>query len=341
MSNKKFYLTKRNNGVYYVGWREGEKIRWRTTKCDKKPEAIAFLNSFRVDEVNVQVAPLLSELWQQYYTTQIQYIRSNTIHGYEMAVNSFISVCGDKQIDRYNLQDVEMFKHFHLSRGVSASYVNIFYRSVKVLFGYAMRHDYILKSPFSKSSQLKVPQKLPVYLTSEDLQKLLVKVDEPILRDVFLFGALTGLRLNEITNLKWSNIDFKNNQIIIKNSDTFTTKSGKIRAVPMHSEVSKMLKRLQNETRPGLGYVFSKQSGFKFANTFISHRFKKYVRLAELNEELHFHSLRHTCASHLVSAGVSLYVVQTLLGHANVSTTMIYSHLSPSSLQESINKISI
>jgi site-specific recombinase XerD len=113
-----------------------------------------------------------------------------------------------------------------------------------------------------------------------------------------------------------------------------------INNVSMHDEVIRILLKAQRE-RPAIGFVFAKSSGYKFAGTYLSHRFKKYVRLAELNDELHFHSLRHTCASHLVSAGVSLYVVQNILGHANISTTMTYSHLSPSSLQDSINKIQI
>lgn len=339
-NNQRFYLTKRNNGIYYVGWREGEKIRWKSTRCDKKPDAISFLNSFRIDEIKTQEVPLLTELWKNYSSTQAQRLRKKTIDGYEWSVNSFISVCGDKQIDRYTLQDVERFKQFHLSRGLSLSSVNIHYRSIKVLFNFAIRHEIISKSPFAKSSQLKVPQRAPVYMTSEDMQKLLAKVDVPILRDIFRFAALTGLRLNELTNMKWSQIDFKNKQLTVENTDTFLTKSGRIRTVPLSDSALTILKCLQSEP-PSIGYVFVKTSGYKFNGTFISHKFKEFVKLAELNESLHFHSLRHTCASHLVSAGVSLYSVQIILGHSNISTTMAYSHLSQNSLQDSINKIQI
>ena len=339
MSNQKFYLTKRNNGIYYIGWRESGKVRWKTTSCEKKSDAISFLNSFRVEEIKTHDVSLLSELWNDYYKTQVQHLRTRTIEGYEWSVKSFISVCGDKQVDRYTLQDVEQFKHFHLSRGLSSSTVNIHFRSIKVLFNHAMRHEIISKTPFSKSSQLKVPQQLPVYMTSAELQKLLLVVDEKMLKSLFKFAALTGLRLNEITNLKWTQVDFTKKHITVENTDTFLTKSGKIRTVPMHDEVINILHNIKKESS-SIGYVFVKNTGHKFAGAYVSHKFKEYVRLAELNEELHFHSLRHTCASHLVSAGVSLYVVQNILGHANISTTMIYSHLSASSLNDSINKIS-
>ena len=64
-------------------------------------------------------------------------------------------------------------------------------------------------------------------------------------------------------------------------------------------------------------------------------------RDAELSETLHFHSLRHSCASWLVDAGVSLYVVQNILGHSNISTTQIYSHLSQNTLHESVNRVAL
>lgn len=151
--------------------------------------------------------------------------------------------------------------------------MNIYYRSVKVIFNFAIRNEYIFKSPFSKSSQLKVPQKIPVYMTSEELQKLLAVVDEQKLKDIFKFAALTGLRLNEITNMKWIQVDFKKKQITVENSDTFVTNSGRIRTVPMHDAVIEILQKLQNN-KTSLGYVFVKKSGWKYAGTYVSHKLR-------------------------------------------------------------------
>ena len=85
-------------------------------------------------------------------------------------------------------------------------------------------------------------------------------------------------------------LDFKKNQITIENTDTFTTKSGKVRTVPMHDEVMRILLKIQRE-RPAIGFVFSKPSGYKFAGTYISViRFKKYVRWQSLT--MNFISIR-------------------------------------------------
>jgi site-specific recombinase XerD len=86
--------------------------------------------------------------------------------------------------------------------------------------------------------------------------------------------------------------------------------------------------------------VFARR-GFQIGESFVSHRFKEYVRMAGLDERLHWHSLRHTFASWLVQDGVSLYAVQKLLGHSSVTVTEIYSHLQPEKLHDTVNRIQV
>lgn len=62
MPNQKFYLTKRNNGIYYLGWKEGDKVRWKSTKCDKKSDAIIFLHSFNSEDGKIEELLVLTEL---------------------------------------------------------------------------------------------------------------------------------------------------------------------------------------------------------------------------------------------------------------------------------------
>ena len=78
------------------------------------------------------------------------------------------------------------------------------------------------------------------------------------------------------------------------------------------------------------------QEYFNYKPDYVSRKFKKYVLKAELNPKYKFHSLRHTCASWLVQAGVSLYIVKELLGHSSISVTEIYSHLRTDDLRKSI-----
>ena len=75
-------------------------------------------------------------------------------------------------------------------------------------------------------------------------------------------------------------------------------------------------------------------ANIKFNNDYVTKKFKKAVREAELNDKIHFHTLRHSFASRLVQRGASIYVAKELLGHSDVKTTQIYSHLEQSNLKE-------
>jgi len=336
----KLYLTKRRNGYYYIGFFEGHSRKWRTTKCTTKSDALQYLRTFEGTAKDAERTPPLSELFSRFGSMRGNSIRPSTMASYRLAVNRFKDVCGDKVIDQYTVSDIERFKNAQLAQKVSKVSVNIWLRGVKSVLGFAVKHEWLTKNPVQRSLEFPIPQQSPTYLSKDDFQKLLGKVKEPVLRDLFLFAALSGLRLSEILNLKWSAVDFEKRQFAVSNTDTFTTKSGKERTVPMHEEVHKVLSvRRGDGTEDGL--VFCKRGGFRLERNYVSKKFKGYVRDAALSEKLHFHSLRHSCASWLVDAGVSLYVVQNILGHSNINTTQIYSHLSQNTLHESVNRVAL
>ncbi|MBZ0200059.1 MAG: site-specific integrase, partial [Ignavibacteriaceae bacterium] len=89
------------------------------------------------------------------------------------------------------------------------------------------------------------------------------------------------------------------------------------------------------------GFVFQKMKDFKLNENYVSKQFKKSVRAAELDDRIHFHTLRHSFASQLVQKGVSLYVIKELLGHEDLSTTQIYSHLQQSNLSAAVNLLCV
>jgi len=333
----KLYLTKLSNGVYYIGWIENGKRRWKTTKLSTKSGALQYLREFKGQTQETETIPTTSALIVRFTEVKGHSVRPSTLTLYRFSVERFIEVCGDKPINTYTVSDVDNYKTALVKRGVTKTTVNIWYRSVKAIFGFAIRNGWIEKSPFSRTQQLPIPQETPRFITKDELRVLLEKVKEPVLRDIFLFASLTGLRLSEILSLTWDKIDFTKKHILVSNTDTFVTKTGKVRSVPMHEVVESLLRGRFR----GNGYVFCKENGFPLLGGYVSHRFKEYVRECGLSEKLHFHSLRHTAASWLVDAGVSLYEIMTILGHSNISTTQIYSHLSQTTLLQSVNKVSL
>ena len=148
----------------------------------------------------------------------------------------------------------------------------------------------------------------------------------------------TGMRLGELLNLQWCDVDLVSRVIHVRNSETFTTKTRKNRAIPMNDQLHALLCEMKDRRSSEL--VLHSQGKYLSPEN-VSKRFKGYIRRASLNDKLHFHSLRHTFASWLVQDGVSLYEVQKLLGHSNIAVTQVYSHLQPEGLHSTVNRITI
>ena len=125
--------------------------------------------------------------------------------------------------------------------------------------------------------------------------------------------------------------------IKVANHIDFTTKSKKERTIPMNKKIIDILNKLNNNRRSK--YVFTKFNGTRFNADYISKQFKKSVKKANVNNNIHFHCLRHYFASKLVQKGISLFIVKELLGHEDLKTTNIYAHLEQKNLIDAINRL--
>jgi site-specific recombinase XerD len=137
------------------------------------------------------------------------------------------------------------------------------------------------------------------------------------------------------------NVDEEVFQVVISNYKNFETKSGRTRQIPLTIKLSTLLKLHKLECVKKYKrlpeYVFV-HSGHRYSPSYVSDTFTKTARKAGL-EGVHFHTLRHSFASLLVQRGVSLYVVQGLLGHSSIRVTEQYAHLAPSTLRKGIDAL--
>ncbi|MGB8657950.1 MAG: site-specific integrase [Candidatus Zixiibacteriota bacterium] len=141
----------------------------------------------------------------------------------------------------------------------------------------------------------------------------------------------TGCRQSELFNLKWEDINFEKNQILIQNKEDWHTKSYRYRVIPMDGDLKYLLGCLK-ENSTGSEYVFSAANGSKLNKNQMRRSYMKAVKTAGI-KSTDFKILRHTYASHLVMRGINIRTVQKLLGHHIVKVTEKYSHLSPDHLQ--------
>lgn len=167
------------------------------------------------------------------------------------------------------------------------------------------------------------------------------------LKNIILVAVMTGLRLGELCSVTWGAVDFETGFVMVRNTDACQTKSGDERSVPpLAGDALTVLQRLDAEWRaagrPGNTHVFLSAHGkaltSKAAQRDVSKKFKQYARPARLPEHVHFHSLRHTCASRLVQRGVSLPIVPAVLGHSSIQVTQRYAHLAPDVLTKAMRE---
>ena len=252
-----------------------------------------------------------------------------------------------KVIHSITLKDVEAFLIYLQQnvRPVSPSpgrggqgYV-VYYRNLKAAFNKAKEWGYVRENFFTKVKPPKRQKTAPAFINNVQLSAISSQIKSEVVRDVVVTAYYTGLRLNEIVNLRWKNVNL-NNRVITVGDELFVTKARKQRFIPICEEVLSTI-LTQKEKKPALpigdSFVFSKSNGEKFTGDYFTKRFKKACRAAGIDEAIHFHSLRHSFASNLVLKGVSIYKVKELLGHSSITTTEIYSHLNIDVLREAVS----
>lgn len=235
-----------------------------------------------------------------------------------------------------SLRDIELFID-ELKMSAPKGY-RVYYRNIKAAFNKAVDWGYISINNFVKVKLEKKQRNKPEYLDSVQLSAISCRINSVVVKDAVEVAFYTGIRLGELVNLRWGNVDFENG-IITVGDDMFETKARKQRFVPMNESVMDVLGKIKDKSKNETGFIFSKDNGKSFTGDYFSKKFKSACREASVSEKIHWHSLRHSFASNLVMKGVPLYSVKELLGHESISTTEIYAHLNIEELKKAVKKL--
>lgn len=259
-----------------------------------------------------------------------------TVLNYQKDLNLFINFCQNENVNNFKKVDFEFIRtylKYLYSLKYSNKTISRHLSSLRSFFKYLLSKNEIQKNPCLLISNPKKEQRLPNFISEIDLEKLfdvpdtkepLGQRDELILR---MFYA-TGIRLSELDNIKISDIDFCNRRIKILG------KGNKERYVLYGQHCYESLNRYLKEGRYKLmkkntDYLFLNNRGEKLSSGGIEYIVNKIVKLSGVtNNHVTPHVFRHTFATHMLNDGSDLVTVQTLLGHSNLSTTSIYTHVS-------------
>ena len=263
--------------------------------------------------------------------------QENTIISYQKDLNQFLIYSKNINILNVDYEYIRKYLRFLHGKKYSKRSVSRHISSLKSFFKYLLKNGIIKTSPMVLITNPKLDKKLPNFVNYYDLEKLLnVSNQDDILglRNALILEFLysSGVRVSELVNIKLSDIDFSNNRILILG------KGNKERFVMFGSVCKNLLNKYLNESRVLLNknseYLFLNKFGNKISDRAIRMIIDDIVKKSGLKINISPHTLRHTFATHLLNEGADLKIVQELLGHENISTTGIYTHVSNEKLRQ-------
>jgi integrase len=212
----------------------------------------------------------------------------------------------------------------------------VYLRTLKAAMNVALEWNYISENPLRRIKLPKRQKKEQVIITVDELKSILDATDNQHLKDLFKTAYYTGLRLSELLNLKFKHIDLGAGFLTV-GDENWNTKSRRIREVALSNQIINLLKNGTINKKPE-DLLFGKDTQFPYSADYVSRTFKNAVRRKQLNNKIHFHSLRHTYITMLAnSTEVSLPALQRLAGHSCITTTMGYVHPGRMDLLKSVS----
>lgn len=328
-------IREKKSGIYYVvSKRDGKRV-WKSTRTRDKKEAYQFY-LISSKEISKSEPRTLSSCIQEYMKYAKTNFAAKTQGIYKLTLDHLLGAVGDIDVGKITTLAIEQYKN-QRAKKVKPATVNIEIRTMKAFFNCLKRWEIVAKNPCDGVQQIRIADKIPAYLSLDQLKRLLDSMKDPWIREIVIFAAMTGTRLGEITNLTWDDVNLKNRAITIRSSSAYQVKGGKLRVIPMNET----LVRLLQSKEPKHGALFKGKRGGRANGNFVSENFRDAIRDNGFDRKLHFHSLRHTFASLLVTNGTSLYQVQRLLGHSSTKMTEIYAHLQSSGMQNIVEAINV
>ncbi len=280
-----------------------------------------FINDFR------------SILWIEFGLSE------NTIAAYAGDLKLFAEFLKSKSFDCVTEADISEFLYQRYKQGRSGHSTARLLSSLRKFYAYLLRENRVSLDPTDKIDSPRINRTIPQSLSEEDVEKLF-DMPETLnaigFRDRAMLEILyaTGLRVSELVNLKFEQLNLNQGWV------RMVGKGNKERLVPIGEEALEWLERYLIAAREEIlagrqsDYIFLTARAKPMTRQGFWHKLKIYVKQAGISKEISPHNLRHAFATHLLNHGADLRVVQLLLGHSDLSTTQIYTHIAQQRLKD-------
>lgn len=253
-----------------------------------------------------------------------------TVDSYDHDLTEFVEFLKEKNIKDFNKVDYQLIRDYLVclyNKKYKNKTICRHISSLRSLFKYLLLNKEITTNPMVLITNPKLEKKLPNFLYYNDLEKILETPDQTNffgLRDELIIELMyaTGIRVSELVNIKVKDIDF------VKKTIQIFGKGKKERIVLFGSKTLELIKKYLNESEFDHEYLILNQRGRKITERGVRLILEKNVRKSGVKTHVTPHTIRHTFATHMLNEGANLVTVQELLGHENLATTQVYTHVS-------------
>jgi len=283
---------------------------------------------------------------QEVFNKYINYLEAErnvspyTVRNYTTDLLDFFNFLKDKKIGSLNEVDKQVLRDYLsylMEQGFVKASIARKLSAIRSFYRYLLREGMVPTSPVATTSSPKLDKRLPSFLSIEEVNRLLETPDLSTpqgQRDRALLELLyaSGLRVSELANLNIEQVNLDTDEIRVWG------KGSKERVVLMGKPADEALRTYFGQGRPKLfgakirmtNALFINRYGERLTERRVQRLLEKYAKIAGIEKRVYPHMLRHTFATHLLDGGADLRVVQELMGHANLSTTQIYTHVTKS-----------
>ena len=287
----------------------------------------------------------LKELFEEYYLIieTVEGKSKRTVDRYKIVLNQyydFLKNCHYETLDSIRFDDVSAFiskieeQSSEKTAALSASVLRSFHQYLSITYHY--------KDPTINLSVQSKKKILPIYCNEKELDELFAQFNDEDQQDIFHKAILEliyscGLRVSEATECLMTQLDLDTEYIRIHG------KRDKTRIVPIPHSSFHVIRRYIDTVRPlwnkrNLNYLFINQYGRKCTREYVERMLNKCISQTSIKKHITPHKLRHSYATHLLDHGANLRSVQELLGHENIKTTQIYTHVQKNRILEDYNR---
>lgn len=276
------------------------------------------------------------------YLKGIRNYSAKTAEAYRNDLSKFAAFCSSEGIieEELDYQEARGFAASLGREGLSPSSINRILSAVRGYFKYLIKMERIKANPFDQIKNKKQGRTLPDFLFEEEMEKLLSKRKEGFLgaRDKLLLELLysTGCRVSEAVGININEISLRDRTIMVRG------KGSKERLVFLGKKAMEALgeylpyrkERANKEEKDAQKALLLNAAGRRLSDRGVGYIIKGYEAEAGLGKNIHPHTFRHSFATHIMDRGADIRTVQELLGHSNLSTTQVYTHMSLSRLKK-------